>query len=175
MRQLLLLRHAKSSWDDRDLSDHARPLNPRGRQAAAAMKTAMDGLGLCPDMVLVSTARRTSETLEALEPWPETPLVEPMDNLYLAPASTLLAALNEVKETVRSVLLIGHNPGLHELALLLVGGHAMTMGDEHLRSLADSYPSGALTEFAVPGPWQSLNSGGGRLVRFIRPRDLPGG
>lgn len=174
MRQLLLLRHAKSSWDDRDLSDHARPLNPRGKQAATAIRGAINDLGLEPDLVLVSTARRTQETLAALEPWTETPLIEPMDSLYLATAPTLMAAVRDVKETVRSVLVVGHNPGLHEFAITLVGAHAMTLGNEQMRRLAESYPSGALAEFSVPGPWGSLAEGAGRLVRFIAPRDLPG-
>lgn len=173
MRQLLLLRHAKSSWDDRDMFDHARPLNGRGRQAAAAMKKAMDNLGLLPDQVLVSTARRTLETLDALEPWPERPLVDPMDSLYLASVPALLAAVQGVAETVRSLMVVGHNPGLHELALLLVGAHGMTRNDEHTRALAEGYPSGALAEFTVPGPWRTLNEGGARLARFICPRDLP--
>src|ERR1700709_2272329 len=69
MRQLLLLRHAKSSWEEKELPDHERPLNPRGRRAAVAMREAMEGLGLAPDLVLVSTAARTRQTLEALEPW----------------------------------------------------------------------------------------------------------
>ena len=173
MRQLLLLRHAKSSWDDRDLSDHARPLNGRGRQAAAAMKKAMDNLGLVPDQVLVSTARRTLETLDALEPWPERPLVDPVESLYLAPVPVLLATVQGVAETVRSLLVIGHNPGLHELALLLVGAHGMTPGNENTRALAEGYPSGALAEFTVPGPWRTLAEGGARLTRFICPRSLP--
>jgi phosphohistidine phosphatase len=173
MRQLLLLRHAKSSWDDRDLSDHARPLNPRGRRAAQAMRAAMEALGLVPDLALVSTARRTRETLEALEPWSETPLVEPMDSLYLATAPALLSVLQETKETVRSVLLVGHNPGLHELAMTLIGAHAMTLGNADMRRISEGYPSGALAEFTVPGPWSGLGEGGGRLVRFICPRDLP--
>ena len=174
MRQLLLLRHAKSSWDDRDLPDYARPLNARGRQAAAAMKAAMDNLGLVPDQVLASPARRTMETLEALEPWPERPLTDAVESLYLAPASTILAAIRGTAETVRSLLVVGHNPGLHELALQLVGAHAMTPGNEHARMLAEGYPSGALTEFSVAGPWRTLDEGGGRLTRFICPRDLPG-
>ena len=66
------------------MPDRDRPLNARGRRAAAAMRQAMRDLGLSPDVVLVSTARRTMETLEALEPWDDTPLVEPMDSLYLA-------------------------------------------------------------------------------------------
>lgn len=139
------------------------------------MRAAMESMGLAPDLIMVSTARRTMETLAALEPWAETPLVEPMDSLYLASAATLLKCLQEVNETVRSVLLVGHNPGVHELAMLLVGAHAMTLGNEDMRHLAEGYPSGALAEFTVPGPWHGLSEGGGRLVRFLSPRDLPGG
>lgn len=139
------------------------------------MRGLMTDLGLGPDLVLVSTAKRTLETLEALEPWPNTPLVEAMDNLYLASAPNLLDTLHEVAETVRSVLLIGHNPGLHDLAVMLIGAHAMTLGNETMRRVAEGYPSGALAEFAVPGPWHTLNEGGGRLVRFVCPRDLTGG
>ena len=170
LRQLLLLRHAKSSWDDPGLSDHSRPLNARGRAAAGAMRQAMLGLALSPDVVLVSSARRTLQTLEALEPWEETPLVEPMDALYLATAPELLKVLNGVAETARSVMLVGHNPGLHELAVLLMGSARETAD---ARRLAEGYPAGTLAEFSVPGPWRTLAAGGGRLHRFLCPRDLP--
>jgi phosphohistidine phosphatase len=174
MRQLLLLRHAKSSWDNKELPDHERPLSPRGRAAAALVREAMSNLGLAPDLVLVSSALRTRQTLEVLEPWSETPLVEPMDSLYNAPAPLLLQTLRKVPETVRSVLLLGHNPGLHELAVRLIGQQAMSYSNADQRRLAQSYPSGALAEFTVPGPWGTLDDGGGRLVRFLCPRDLSG-
>ncbi len=167
------MRHAKSSWDDPKLADHARPLNPRGRKSAAAMRKAMRGLGLSPDLVLVSSARRTQQTLEALEPWDETPLIEAMEALYLADRPQLLKILRGVAPTVRSVLLIGHNPGLHELAVALVGPEAMNPANEMTRRLAEGYPTGALAEFAVAGPWAQLDEGGGRLQRFFAPRDLP--
>jgi phosphohistidine phosphatase len=173
MRQLLLLRHAKSSWDDPHLPDHARPLNARGRAAATAMAHAMRELGLTPDLVLVSTARRTLETLEAFEPWPDAPLIERMDELYLADMQTLLAVLRQTAETVRSVLLIGHNPGLHELAMALAGAQAMARETPLTRRLAQGYPTAALTEFAIAGPWWSLEEGGGRLIRMLAPSDLP--
>ncbi len=173
MRQLLLLRHAKSTWDDPMLSDHARPLNARGRQSAAAMRRAMHDLGLAPDLVLVSSARRTLQTLAMLEPWDDTPLIEPLDGLYLASAPQMLGILNMVAETTRSVLLLGHNPGLHELAMLLVGEAAMTSGSPATRRLAKGYPTGALTEFTLIGPWALLAMGGGRLTRFLAPGDLP--
>ena len=102
-----------------------------------------------------------------------------MERLYLATAPQLLEALHGVPETVRSVMLIGHNPGMHDLACgwwdragrraRRSGGRA---GD---RALAAGYPTGALAEFGIAGPWWQLGTGGGQLVRFLRPRDLPQG
>ncbi|HET6306701.1 MAG TPA: histidine phosphatase family protein [Rhodopila sp.] len=172
MRQLLLLRHAKSSWDDASTPDRERPLSPRGRRAAAAMRQAMRDLGLAPDVVLVSTARRTLQTLEALEPWDEAPLVDKLDSLYLANPMQLTAALHGVAETVRSVLLIGHNPGMHDFALNLAGQAALSRGGENERALAHGFPTAALAEFTVAGSWWGLGEGGGRLVRFLTPRML---
>ena len=172
MRQLLLLRHAKSAWDDAMMPDRDRPLNARGRRSAAVMRQAMRDLGLVPDVVLVSTSRRTQETLELLEPWDEAPLIEPMDSLYLANPIQLMAALHGVAETVRSVLLIGHNPGLHDLAVSLAGPLAMASGSEATRALAAGFPTGALAEFVVARSWWELREGGGRLVRFLTPRIL---
>jgi phosphohistidine phosphatase len=164
MHQLLLLRHAKSSWDDAKLADRDRPLSKRGRHAATAMRKAMIDLGLTPDLVLVSPSRRTQETLAALEPWDDTPLVEQVETLYLASAQQLLAVLRGVNETVRSVMLIGHNPGMQELAVALAGG-----SHDRLRA---GFPTAALAEFAVATQWQQLDTAGTRLVRFLTPRDL---
>ncbi len=202
MRQLLLLRHAKSSWDDPTRPDRERPLNRRGQRAAAAMRQAIRDLGLVPELVLVSPARRTLQTLEALEPWDQTPLVEPTETLYLATATQLLSVLHGVPETVRSVLLIGHNPGLHELAVMLAGrptrppaakapaGKApagtapagtapagtapagTAPAAKAARRLADGFPTGALAEFTIPADWWGLEPGGGRLVRFLTPREV---
>jgi phosphohistidine phosphatase len=110
--------------------------------------------------------------MEALEPWEERPNIETLPGLYMASEAQIRDILRELPETVRSVLVIGHNPGLHELAMTLIGAHAMTLGTRDMRRLAESYPSGALAEFLVPGPWHTLDEGGARLVRFICPRDL---
>jgi phosphohistidine phosphatase len=169
---LLLLRHAKSSWDDPKLEDHARPLNGRGRRAAELMREVLATLGILPDLILVSTARRTMQTLEILEPWAETPLVEPLDSLYLASGPRLLEILRGVPETVRSVLLVGHNPGLHDLAARLLGEQAEHPGDEAARALAEGYPTGALAEFSITGPWAELGTAVTRLERFIDPRGI---
>jgi phosphohistidine phosphatase len=169
MHQLLLLRHAKSSWDDPKLVDRDRPLNKRGRRAAGIIRQAIVDLGLTPDVVLVSPARRTQETLDALEPWGDLPLVEQAETLYLASAPQLLAVLREVSETVRSVMLVGHNPGMHELAILLAG---TSDASEAMQRLTGGFPTAALAEFAIATSWRQLGSAGTRLVRFLTPRDL---
>lgn len=154
------------------MADRDRPLNLRGRKAATAMRQAMRDLGLVPDMVLVSPSRRTMETLEALEPWDEAPLIEPIESLYLADPPELYAALHQVAETVRSVLLIGHNPGMHDLAVSLAGRAALANGGPPGRALADGFPTAALAEFVIAGSWWDLREGGGRLIRFLTPRML---
>jgi len=137
------------------------------------MADAMRELGLAPDIVLVSSSRRTLQTLEALAPIEGSPLMEPMDALYLAPWQNLLEVLRGVRETARSVLMIGHNPGLHELALALAGPAAMASGGATAKRLAHAYPTAALTEFSIALPWRALEPGGGRLLRFLTPADLP--
>jgi phosphohistidine phosphatase len=186
MRQLMLMRHAKSApaktagppgsrafGQDAEQPDHARPLNAAGHRAASAMRNALRDYGLIPDVVLVSSARRTMQTLEALGPWDDSPLIEPMDRLYLAGAPLILQVLQGVSETVRSVMVIGHNPGLHELATSLLGPKH-SPGDASARRLVDEFPTGALAVFTVPPHWRELSAAGGcRLERFLTPNDLP--
>jgi phosphohistidine phosphatase len=169
MHQLLLLRHAKSSWDDAKLADRDRPLNKRGYRAAASMRQAIIDLGLIPDLVLVSPARRVHETLAALEPWDETPLIESIEALYLANAEQMRTLLQEVNETVRSVMLIGHNPGMQELAAQLAAG---SFDSEFKRRLLAGFPTAALAEFSVGTRWEQLDAGATRLVRFLTPKTL---
>jgi phosphohistidine phosphatase len=175
MHQLLLLRHAKSSWDDATQPDRDRPLNKRGRRTATAMRAAMRELGLAPDVVLVSPARRTQETLAALEPWDDMPLIDQLETLYLANVQQLLGILRGVSETVRSLMLIGHNPGMHELAVMLTGSRPQPSAGEMTLRLAAGFPTGTLAEFAIASPWWQLDAGGGQLVRFLTPRDLRDG
>ena len=170
MHQLLLLRHAKSSWDDTSAPDRDRPLNARGHAAAAALREAMRDLGLAPDLILVSSAKRTMETMEALEPWDDTPLVETMDDLYLASPETLLGAVTSVMETVRTVLVIAHNPGMHDLAIQLTD--PASSPDTLVRAVNAGFPTAALAVFAVTGPWSRLAAGSTRLIRFLTPRGL---
>ncbi len=168
MRQLLLLRHAKAARDLPGVTDRDRPLTARGRRDTTNLRAAMRDFGLLPDLVLVSSSRRTMETLEVLEPWDDTPLTEALEQLYLADARQILGVLQDVPETVRGVLLIGHNPGLHELASRLARGATTDVA----RRLAGKFPTAALAEFSVAGPWHELQPGSAHLVRFLTPAEL---
>jgi phosphohistidine phosphatase len=109
-----------------------------------------------------------------MAPWDETPIVEPMNGLYLASAEKILAIIQDVAETVRSLMVVGHNPGLHDLALRLAQAQSVSSNGHLARQLAEGFPAGALAEFTVAQGWHELGSrGGARLVRFICPRDLP--
>jgi phosphohistidine phosphatase len=171
MRQLLLLRHAKSSWEDANLADHDRPLDSEGHAAAQAVRTALTRLGLMPRLVLVSSARRTRETLELLEPLAGSPRIQRSTDLYLASPRQMLDALAEVSADTSSILVIGHNPGLHDLAMMLAGAHAMSLGRPGTSKLARGFPTAALAEFSVAGDWRTLPHGA-RLVRFLTHHDL---
>jgi phosphohistidine phosphatase len=171
MRQLLLLRHAKSSWEDANLTDHDRPLDPEGRSAAQAMRTAMARLGLMPQLVLVSSARRTRETLELLEPLAGDPRIRCSPDLYLASPRQILDEVVSAPNDITSILVIGHNPGLHDLSMSLSGAHAMSAGRHGSKRLARGFPTAALAEFSVPDDWRSLPDGA-RLIRFLTPHDL---
>jgi phosphohistidine phosphatase len=151
MKRLYLLRHAKSSWDDASLADHDRPLSGRGRRAADAIGQHLRDEGIAPDLVLCSSAARTRETLERIG---LSGVVE--HDLYGASATELLARLRDVPPSVESVLLIGHNPGTHDLALVLTG------------EPADKYPTGALATIEL----DEWTAGSGRMIAFVRPREL---
>ena len=111
MHQLLLLRHAKSSWDDQGVADRVRPLNHRGERAAAAMGRAMSERGLVPGLILASPARRSMQTLAALAPFPRRTRIETPEPLYLARVPDFFEILRSVPESEAGVLVIGHNPG----------------------------------------------------------------
>jgi len=167
MRRLLLLRHAKSSWTDASLRDHDRPLNGRGRAAAPRMGAFLRDQGLVPDLVLCSSALRTCETLARLG-LPDTIDVEVTRDLYLADATTVLDLVAAVDATVGTLMVVGHNPTTHEVAVALTGA-----GDAGTRSrLAAKYPTGALAVLTIPGPWSEIGPGGATLDAFVTPHDL---
>jgi phosphohistidine phosphatase len=168
MHQLILLRHAKAARETAGVADHDRPLTADGRQAAGAMGQAMRKAGLSPDVVLVSSALRTQQTLDALEAanlWDERPNIDTLPTLYMAAPNQIRDALRDLPETVRSALVVGHNPGMQELALSLAG----PLG---LSKLAEGFPTAALAEFLVTTPWRKLSPGAAALQRYLTPADL---
>jgi phosphohistidine phosphatase len=165
-RRLYLLRHAKSSWKDASLADHDRPLAGRGRRAAKAIRRHLRENAIDPELVLCSTAQRARETLEGIEAAFGRGAVKVERQLYGASAATLLARLNQVPKTVRSVIVIGHNPGMADLTLLLA------KPGPRVEELAAKFPTGALATLAFDGPWAALDRGTAELVDFVRPRDL---
>lgn len=130
----------------------------------------MRARGLAPEVVLVSSARRTLQTLEALEPWDDRPLIEPMDSLYMAGPEAIIAALRQLGPSVRSAMVVGHNPGLHEAARFLADG----AGGEAEAAMRATYPTACLTEFTIPGGWDALSPGSARLRLCLTPRALAG-
>jgi phosphohistidine phosphatase len=166
-RRLYLLRHAKSSWEEPGLADHDRPLARRGRRAAKAIGGYLREQGVEPELVLCSTARRARETLERIEPTLGRGDVCVEPGLYGAPPAVLLTRLREIPVAVRSVMVIGHNPGLQELALVLAR-HGSSV-----RELKAKFATGALATLAFRGSgWPALDRGVAELIDFIRPRDL---
>jgi len=172
MHQLVLLRHAKAARESAGVSDHDRKLLPEGRRAAAAIGAAMRKAGLSPDVVLVSSSLRTQETLEELEAadvWDERPNIDTLPALYMATSTQIRDAIKNLPETVRSALVIGHNPGLHELAAALAAP-APTKPD--LSRLTEAFPTAALAEFLIPTAWHRLTLGAASLQRFVVPAGL---
>lgn len=171
MLRLLLLRHAKSSWDDEGQDDHERPLAKRGAREAPLIGRLISEHSLKPDLILCSTAVRARATLtlvlSALNGGP--PAIEYDEALYVAPPDRLLACVQKV-ETAETVMVVGHNPGLHALALSLIGDG----GRKDLAFLATAFPTACLAviEFEVAG-WADIAPATGRLAMLATPKRLP--
>jgi phosphohistidine phosphatase len=167
-RVLRLLRHAKSSWREGGLDDRDRPLNARGQLTARLLAVHLARLPV-PDLVLCSSALRTRETLEHIvRAYGTRPPVSIEDGLYLATASALAGRIEAVEDDVASLLVIGHNPGLHELAAGLA-----RHGPRHDRArLAAKFPTGALASFRLAGSWRAIGNAPIALTSYVAPSDL---
>jgi phosphohistidine phosphatase len=163
VKRLYILRHAKSSWDDAELADHERPLAPRGERAAAKIAEHVRSEEIAPALVLCSTALRARQTLAALLPvLAGNTDIHLEEDLYGAGPDDVLARVHEVPEAVPSVLLIGHNPTLHELALALTGSE----------DALERFPTGALASVTFATTWADLAEGEGDLESLVVPKDL---
>ena len=166
MHRLLLLRHAKSSWDQPDLVDHERPLAPRGRRAASAVGEHLRGLAEPPQLVLCSSAARTVEMLGRIRSsLPAGATITIDEGLYAADADDLFGDVRRLPPAVTCVLLIGHNPGIGDLAVMLAGH-----GDRAARAaMAAKFPTAALAHLAIAAPWSDIESGAATLEEYWTP------
>ncbi len=171
MKRLILLRHAKSSWDDPVERDFDRPLNGKGLKAAQAMGRYMREQAISFDHAIASPAERVRETLAGVASvYGKT--IEPVwdRRAYLASDRTLLEIVQEAPDDAESLLLSGHNSGLEDLVLLLVPDKK---GDRERAKVEEKYPTGALAEMTFDvDSWEDIEAGTGTLLRFVRPRDL---
>lgn len=165
MKRLILTRHAKSSWDDPLMPDHDRPLNERGKTAAADLGQWLASRGYVPEKVLCSDAVRTRATWSGLAPaLPGTPLLELKPALYHAGSEVMLAVLKHAKSD--TVMMIGHNPGIADFAEKLVARVPVNPDFER-------YPTGAtLVVDFIADAWDEIAFGTGVVVDFIVPREI---
>lgn len=167
MKRLILTRHAKSSWDDPLMADHDRPLNERGKAAAADLGQWLASRGYVPDEVLCSDALRTRKTWSGMAPaLPGTPILDLKPALYHAGPDVMLAVLRHAGAD--TVMMIGHNPGIAEFAHRLVA-HPPASPD------FQRYPTGAtlVVDFAIDA-WKDAGFGTGTTVDFTVPREIAG-
>lgn len=170
MLTLALLRHAKSSWSDATAFDRERPLAARGLADAPLMGKAMAERGIDPELVLCSSARRTRDTLDLVLPELRVePKVIYEDALYHASAEQMLEMLHALQPGATRVMLVGHNPEIHSLALDLVGSGPKQYRDR----LRAKYPTAGLAVINFEnGLWKSVSVNSGTLSLFLTPKDL---
>lgn len=171
MKRLTLLRHAKSGWDDPVSRDFDRPLNDRGKRASEVIGRWLRDQKIHFDVIIGSPAVRVVETIDHVAiGYGETMAPVWDKRAYLASASALLEIVHEAPEDSEHVLLVGHNPGLEDLVLMLVPDLA---GDDARDAIEEKYPTASLAEidFDVEH-WADIKSGMGKLSYFKRPRDI---
>lgn len=161
MKTLLLLRHAKSSWDDPGLLDFDRPLAPRGKRDAPRIGKELKNRKPLPDLIIASPAVRAKETIEAVIEAAHLDLSPKFDeSIYGASSDQLLALVRLIPDKISCVLLVGHNPGFEELVEQLTGAY-------------ERMPSAAVAciEFQV-NHWQEVQDHAGKLAWLITPKQL---
>ena len=164
-RHLVVIRHAKSSWDDPQIADHDRPLSKRGRRALPRLREHLKSLALRPDLVLCSSSRRTRETLDGIRPALRGNVRLEWDaGLYGAGVDQLITILRTLDDRVATVILIGHNPGVANLVEVLAAVSAPGV------ATIDAFPTGAVAVLSIAGPWLALQPDCGSLDSFWAPR-----
>jgi phosphohistidine phosphatase len=170
MRTLMLMRHAKSSWDQAGLADVERPLDPRGQAAAPPIARHIKAHKWQPDLVLCSPAERVRATWQLMAPILGRAIeCRTLRTIYPGAPSRLLEVVHRTPDEVERLMLIGHNPGLGRLAVGLCGGGSK----KALAQMAAKFPTAALAVIAFGAAhWSEVAPGTGRLEAFVRPKDL---
>lgn len=171
MKTLILLRHAKSGWNDPVARDFDRPLNAKGERAAATVGRRLRDEGIGFDRVVASPAVRVRETLDHLwQGYGRVPDVRFEPGLYLASAGTLLDTAQGTPDAVDRLLLVAHAPGLEDLVLDLVPDDP---ADRLRDDVEEKFPTASVAVLRLPvDRWQDMRAGTATLARFVRPRDL---
>lgn len=161
MRALYLLRHAKSSWKEANLADFERPLSGRGRRASETIGQLLKSKEITLDLVVSSPAVRARQTIElVLRAAKMRPELRFDERIYEATAGRLLEVVSQVENEHKALLLVGHNPGMQELLLLLTGQN-------------EEYPTATLTKIAFKNQkWAEVGSKKGGLEWIVRPKQL---
>ncbi len=171
VKKLTLLRHAKSGWDDPVARDFDRPLNGRGQRAARRIGEYLRAEKIHFDHVVASPAIRVVETIEHMADGTGETIAPAWDKrVYLASAVSLLDVVQEADDRYDSLLLVGHNPGLEDLVLMLVPDSATDAARDQIE---EKFPTAAIAEISFPvDRWEDVRPNGGSLSLFVRPRDL---
>jgi phosphohistidine phosphatase len=171
-RRLVLVRHAKSAWPD--VPDQQRPLAKRGRRDAPAAGRWLRENGFLPDRVLCSTARRTRETWQLMVPefGKHPPAVSYEDRVYAADCSSLLDLARQADEAVSTLMIVGHNPGIEELAMTLAAAPRDAGSAGALQRAAAKFPTAAIAVLEFDSAWSSLGPGSAQIIGFVTPADL---
>lgn len=173
MKTLFILRHAKSDRDNPALKDHDRPLNERGRDAAPKMGAYIKAQGYKPDVILCSTSRRTVETYDLIKEALGEANVKFEETLYLAEKRHLIDRLRWLEDDLKSAMIIGHNPGLEELANAIAASPKKEKEERLHRRMREKFSTAALAVITLPiTAWRDAKPGTGKLVDFMRPKDL---
>lgn len=174
MLTLILLRHAKSSWDHPGLDDFDRPLAERGLKAGAVMGAWLSSQALVPSLVICSTAARTRATLDLVVAELGAPVPEVVhdDGLYLASATELLARLRRVRGSPSPVMMVGHNPGFHDFALAMTGSASR----DDRAALTAKFPTAGVAVLTIEATaWATVAPRSGHLAHFVTPSFLQKG
>jgi phosphohistidine phosphatase len=167
VKRVFLLRHAKSAWDDPGLRDRDRPLAPRGRKAAKRLARWARKHAVRPQLVICSSAARAQQTMQLVLPSLGEPEVWVEVTLYAADAETLLGRIRALPDEVDEAMLVGHNPGLMDVLLLLAAPGKLR------NRAAVNVPTAAFAELeADVGRWAEMTPGEARLTEFVVPREL---